>query len=168
VGETAKAEEIFRSAISRNPDNDQYYLSLTLVQLRDNDISGAAETLKKGLARIPSSGKILWGQGVVSVLEGKTAQAAEHLERAVDLLPEWAGSYSTLGVFYFQTGQIAKAREVLDRFKGSTAGGLDIGRIEDALSKAPAASPTAATEPLSMNARKQLLQLALSLADRTL
>jgi len=44
VGETAKAEEIFRSAISRNPDNDQYYLSLTLVQLRDNDVSGAAET----------------------------------------------------------------------------------------------------------------------------
>jgi tetratricopeptide (TPR) repeat protein len=167
LGETARAEEIFRDAISRNPDNDQYYLSLTLVQLRDKDVSGAEQTLQKGLARIPSSGKILWGLGIVSALEGKTGQAAERLERAVELLPEWPGSYSTLGVFYYQTGQIAKAREVLNRFKGSSAGGLDVNRIEEVLSKAPASS-SSASEPMSMVARQQLLQLALSLADRTL
>ncbi len=73
LGNTAKAEEIFRDAISRNPDNDQYYLSLTLVQLRNKDVNGAEETLQKGLARIPSSGKILWGLGIVSALQGKTA-----------------------------------------------------------------------------------------------
>jgi len=57
---------------------------------------------------------------------------------------------------------------VLNRFKGSNAGGgLDISRIEDALSRAPATSSTVG-EPMSMVARKQLLQLALSLADRTL
>src|SRR5256885_7800403 len=110
-------------AIRRNPDNDQYYLSLTLVELREDNVSGAEKTLRKGLARIPSSGKILWGLGIVSVLEGKTPQAAENLERAVDLLPEWPGSYSALGVFYYQTGEITKAREVLNRFKGSNAAG---------------------------------------------
>ncbi len=167
LGNTSKAEEIFRDAINRNPDNDQSYLSLTLVQLRGQDLSGAEQTLQKGLARIPSSGKIQWGLGIVSALEGNTAQAAERLERAVELLPEWPGSYSTLGVFYFQTGQIAKAREVLDRFKGSNAGGLDVNRIEEVLSRAPA-KPSSAQEPMSMAARQQLLQLALSLADRTL
>jgi len=167
LGNTARAEEIFRDAISRNPDNDQTYLSLTLVQLRNQDLDGAKQTLQKGLARIPSSGKIQWGLGIVSVLEGNTAQAAERLERAVELLPEWPGSYSTLGVFYFQTGQIAKAREVLDRFKGSNAGGLDVNRIEEVLSRAPAKS-SSAEEPMSTAARQQLLQLALSLADRTL
>jgi tetratricopeptide (TPR) repeat protein len=168
LGDTTRATEIFRSAISRNPDNDQYYLSLTLAQLREGDVKSAADTLHKGLARIPSSGKILWGLGIVSVLEGKTGQAAEHLERAVNLLPEWAGSYSTLGVFYYQTGQIAKAREVLNRFKGSNAAGaLDVSRIEDALSRA-SEKPAAANEPMPMAARQQLLQLALSLADRTL
>jgi tetratricopeptide (TPR) repeat protein len=167
LGNTAKAEEIFRDTINRNPDNDQSYLSLTLVQLRSKDIGGAEQTLQKGLARIPSSGKIQWGLGIVSALEGNTAQAAECLERAVELLPEWPGSYSTLGVFYFQTGQIAKAREVLDRFKGSNAGGLDVNRIEEALSRAPA-KPSSAQEPMSMAARQQLLQLALSLAARTL
>ncbi|MGH9743991.1 MAG: tetratricopeptide repeat protein, partial [Candidatus Acidiferrum sp.] len=145
-----------------------FCLSLALVQLRENEIAVAGETLRQGLARNPSSGKIFWGLGIVSVLEGKTPQAAQDFERAVDLLPEWPGSYSTLGFFYFQTGEIAKAREVLDRFKGSNAaGGLDINRIEEALSHAPEV-PSTINEPLPMPARMQLFQFALSLADRTL
>ena len=167
LGENDKAMAIFRDAITRNPDNDQYYLSLTLVQLRESDLSGAAQTLQRGLARIPSSGKIQWGLGIISALQGNNAQAAERLERAVELLPEWVGSYSTLGVFYYQTGQIEKAREVLDRFKGSNTGGLNVSRIEDALSRAPAVS-SSASAPMPMVARQQLLQFALSLADRTL
>lgn len=166
-GESEKAIQIFKDAIDRNPDNDQYYLSLTLVQLRGDDLSGAQQTLQKGLARIPSSGKILWGMGIISVLQGNITQAAQQLERAVELLPEWAGSYSTLGVFYYETGQLDKAREVLNRFKGSNAGGLDVSRIEDALSRAPnnVLSPGAT---IPMEARQQLLQFALSIADRTL
>jgi tetratricopeptide (TPR) repeat protein len=168
LGDTARATQIFLDAIKRNPDNDQYYLSLALTELREKNLGGARETLQKGLARIPSSGKIFWGLGIVSVLEGKTPQAEEDLERAMDLLPEWPGSYSTLGFFYFQTGEIAKAREVLSRFKGSSAaGGLDINRIEEALARAPEV-PSTIREPMPMAARAQLLQLALSLADRTL
>jgi len=166
MNDSARAAQIFRDAIARNPDNDQYYLSLTLVELRQGDARAAEETLQKGLARVPGSGKILWGLGIVSVLEGKTGQAAERLERAVELLPEWAGSYSTLGVFYYETGQVEKAREVLNRFKGSNAGGLDVNRIEQALSKAPAS--TSSTGEMSVDARQQLLQFALFLADRTL
>jgi tetratricopeptide (TPR) repeat protein len=168
LGDAARAAEIFGDAIRRNPDNDQYYLSLALVQLRGNDLAASKTTLQKGLARIPSSGKMQWGLGLVSVLEGNTAEGGQHLERAVELLPEWAGSYSTLGVFYYQTGQIEKAREVLNRFKGSNAAGvLDVNRIEEALSRAPATSASA-REPMPIAARQQLLQLALSLAERTL
>lgn len=167
LGDTTKSIAMFRDVIERNPDNDQYYLSLTLVELRSGDVHSAEETLKKGAARIPASGKIEWGLGLISAIEGNTAQAAEQLERAVDLLPEWSGSYSTLGVFYYQTGQIDKAREVLKRFKGSNAGGLDVEKIENALAQAPATSP-APNQPLSMEARQQLLQVALLVADRTL
>jgi tetratricopeptide (TPR) repeat protein len=168
LGDTTRATQIFLDAIKRNPDNDQYYLSLALAELRERNVGSASETLQKGLARIPSSGKIFWGLGIVSVLEGKTPQAEKDFERAMDLLPEWPGSYSTLGFFYFQTGEIAKAREVLSRFKGSSAaGGLDINRIEEALARAPEV-PSTIREPMPMAARAQLLQLALSLADRTL
>ena len=160
--------EIYKNAIERNPDNDQYYLSLALLELRQDQLEGARQTLQHGLARIPASGKLLWGQGLVSALEGHTAQAAERLEQAVDLLPEWSGSYSTLGVFYYQTGRIDKAKEVLNRFKGSGAGGgLDVSRIEEALQKAPA-MPLIVNEPMPMASRQQLLEFALSVADRTL
>ena len=167
LGDGAKSVGIFRDAIARNPDNDQYYLSLMLVQLRGGDPEAAEQILKKGLDRIPASGKIQWGLGLIAALRGNTRSAAERLERAVDLLPEWAGSYSTLGVFYYQTGQIEKAREVLNRFKGSNAGGLDVERIEQVLSQTPAtaASPS---QPLTAQARQQLLQFALIIADRTL
>lgn len=168
LGDTKRATGIFRDAITRNPDNDQYYLSLALGELREGNVVDAQATLQKGLTRIPGSGKLTWGLGVVSVLQGKPDEAAVHLERAVDLLPEWSGSYSALGVFYFQTGQIAKAREAMERLKNSNArGGFDMSRIEEALDRAPT-NPSAAPEPMSAAARQQFLQLALSLADRTL
>ncbi len=168
LGQAQEAEEIYRSAIKRNPDNDQYYLSLALLELRQGDVAGAEKTLSEGLTRIPGSGKLLWGQGLVAVLEGHTAQAAEHLEQAVDLMPEWPGSYSTLGVFYYQTGQIEKAKEVLNRFKGSNTGGaLDVNKIQEALEKAPP-MPRIVNEPMPAASRQQLVQFALSMADRTL
>jgi tetratricopeptide (TPR) repeat protein len=170
LGDNLHADEIIRGSISRNPDNDQDYLSLALLKLRGNDIAGAEQTLLKGQKRIPGSGKILWGLGLAYAMEGKTHEASGELERAVDLLPEWQGSYAVLGVFYFETGQIAKAREVLGRFRNSSASGsLDIGRIEQVLERAPANSaPATDNKPMSMASRAQLLQLALSLADRTL
>ncbi len=168
LGDAAHASEIFRDAIERNPDNDQDYLSLALVQLRSGDLAAAEATLKKGLERIPSSGKLLWGLGLVSALGGETPQAAAHFERCVELLPEWPGGYSTLGFFYYETGEIAKAREVLDRFKGSgTASGLDVSRIEEALARAPQTASTM-QQPMPAQARQQLLQFALAIADRTL
>ena len=83
-------------------------------------------------------------------------------------MPEWGGGYSTLGVFYFQIGKTDKAREVLHRFKESNvSGSLEIDRIQQVLDRAPAAVPSA-DATLTADNKEQLLQLALSLADRTL
>ncbi|MFZ0663830.1 MAG: tetratricopeptide repeat protein [Acidobacteriaceae bacterium] len=168
LGDTARAEQIYRNAITRSPDNDQNYLSLALLQFRQDEIVDAKKTLLIGQTRVPASGKILWGLGLASVMEGDTAMATTQFERAVDLLPEWPGSYSMLGVFYFQTGQIAKAKEVLERFRNSSArGGLNIDRIEQVLARMPATSPET-NVPLSTQKREGLLRFALVLADRTL
>ena len=168
LGDTARAETIFKDVIQRNPDDDQAYLSLAVLDLKQNNVAAARQTLSAGLARIPSSGKLSWGMGLADALQGDSAHAAGQFERAVDLLPEWPGGYSLLGVFYFETGQIAKAREVLDRFKNSSvSSSLDIGRIEQVLDRAPDAAPHPES-PLTEQNRAQLLAFALSLADRTL
>jgi len=168
IGEAAKAAEIFRDAIVRNPDNDQNYLSLALIDLRSHDLSAAQQTLAKGQSRIPGSGKIYWGLGLAAAMEGKTDEAASRFERTIELLPEWAGAYSTLGVLYFQIGKIEKAREVLNRFKESSVGpSLDISRIEQVLDRATAPADNS-KGTLTAENRQQLLQFALSLSDRTL
>ena len=168
LGDRSHAEDLFQSAIKRNPDSDQDYLSLALLEFRSNDIAAARQTFLKGQARVPESGKLMWGLGLTSALDGDTPGAARQLERAVDMLPEWPGTYSTLGIFYYQTGQIAKAKEVLDRFKNSNArASLDINRIEKALAQAPVTTPHM-NEPLSSSQKIQLLQFALFIADKTL
>jgi len=165
-GDTRRAGEIFSDAIVRNPDNDQNYLSLALIDLRSRDFAAAQKTLLQGQSRIPASGKIYWGLGLTSAMQGNTSEAARQLERATELLPEWSGGYSTLGVLYFQIGKTDKAREVLNRFRESSASGsLEIDRIQQVLDRAPA-SP--ANETMTAANKEQLLQLALSVADRTL
>jgi tetratricopeptide (TPR) repeat protein len=168
LGNAARASEIYRDAIERDPDNDQDYLSLALLEMRENDVAGARQVLLKGQTRIPDSGKIIWGLGLVAVLEGNMTEAAKQFERTVDLLPEWSGGYSTLGVFYFETGQLTKAREVLARFKeSSVSGDLGVSRIEQVLDQA--SSTAAANEtPVAIANKAQFLQLALALVDKTL
>lgn len=162
------AERIFQQAITRNPDSDQAYFALALLQFRTNRVEEARQTLLKAQARIPGSGKILWGLGLASVMDGNNADAAKQLERAVDIMPEWAGAYSALGVFYFETGHIDKARDVFSRFENSNARSvLDLKRIEQALDQA-AKSPTAGEHPMSPAEKQQFLQMALVLADQTL
>jgi tetratricopeptide (TPR) repeat protein len=167
TGNYDAARAIFQQSIARNPDNDQGYLSLALLNMRQGNLGEAERTLQQGHARIPDSGKLAWGLGLTSALEGNTSKAADELARSVDLLPQWPGGYSTLGVFYFQTGQVDKARAVLTRFKNSSArSSLDIDRIEQVLNQASSTSPS--ERPLTQEEKAQFLQLALSLADRTL
>jgi tetratricopeptide (TPR) repeat protein len=167
MGNYDAARAIFQQSITRNPDNDQGYLSLSLIYLRQSNLVEAGRILQQGRARIPDSGKLSWGLGLTSALEGDSVKAADELTRCVDLLPQWPGSYSTLGVFYFQTGQVDKAREVLTRFRNSSArSSLDIGRIEQVLNQATSAPSS--QRPLTPEEKAQFLQLALSVADRSL
>jgi tetratricopeptide (TPR) repeat protein len=167
LGNAEPARKIFQDEIVRNPDNDQAYLSLALLDLRGGDVAEAKRILLKGQARIPGSGKLYWGLGLTAAMQGNSNEATANLERAVELLPEWSGGYSTLGVFYFQTGQVAKARDVLNRFKNSSANAsLDIDRIAQVLDQAAPSSTESG--PTALADKSQFLQLALSLADRTL
>ena len=104
MGNVEPAKKIFEDEIVRNPDDDQAYLSLALLNLRSENIAEARKILLNGQKRIPGSGKLYWGLGLAAAMQGNSNDAAEKLERAVDLLPEWSGGYSTLGVFYFETG----------------------------------------------------------------
>jgi tetratricopeptide (TPR) repeat protein len=167
LGQYDEAVRLLGQQIAANPDQDQAYLSLALVYLRAGNTSGARQTLQRGLERTPDAGELLWGMGILSVMEGQTEEAERYLKQSVDLLPEWPGSYSALAVLYFQTGQIDKARETTERFRqAGPRGGLDVQRIEQALSAAPANSGNQQVHQLTPEARQQFLQIALAHADQ--
>ena len=167
LGRTTEATRIFEKTIEKNPDNDQYYLSQALTQLRAGSTGAAQQALRQGLTRTPDSGRILWGLGVVSVLEGKNAQAEEYLKRALDLMPEWQGAYSTLGLFYYQTAQIPKARETFERYQRAfPQGGINVGNIQKLLATVSTEPQPAKLRTLSPENRQRFLEMALALADQ--
>ncbi len=57
LGDTTRATQVYEDAITRNPDNDQDYLSLALLQLRENSVADAKQTLLRGQARRSKFGK---------------------------------------------------------------------------------------------------------------
>ena len=48
--EGQRAQDLFQRAINQNPDNDQGYLSLALLKLRQNNIPAAKQILMQGQA----------------------------------------------------------------------------------------------------------------------
>lgn len=163
-----RAVEIFETAVQKNPENDQYYLSLAAAHLRAGDDQAAEAALRKGLAHVSNSWKLVWGMGILSALAGKNNEAEGFLVKAIDLMPEWQGGYTMLGLFYFGTGQIAKAREIVDRYSAMfPQGGIDVARLRQTLASAstPTHQPVKPQE-LSQEAGRQFLQLALAWADQ--
>lgn len=170
MGRIEEATEIYRGALKRNPDNDQYYFSLALAEMRAGQMQDARTILRDGLARIPDSGKLYWGLGVLSAAEGNAQQGIEYLTKSIGLLPEWPGSYAALGILYYQTGQIEKARDTLRQVsQNGLQASFDVGKIEQALSDASQQhGDEEHVTPLTPETRRQFLQLTLALADGTL
>lgn len=167
LGQTQHAVTLFHQVIAENPDMDRAYLSLALAYMRSGDLNDARATLLKGLSRVPNSGELFWGMGILSAVEGNPRHADQYLKKSVDLLPEWPASYSVLGVLYYETGQINKARQTLEEFtQNGPRGVLNVHRIEHALSVAQAEnSNKQEIGSLSPQARQQLLEVGLALAD---
>jgi tetratricopeptide (TPR) repeat protein len=167
VGRENDAIKILREVLERSPDNENYYLPLSLAQLRAGDSAAAEKSLRKGLERIPDSGRIQWGLGVVLATRGDDRNAEQYFNRALDLIPEWPGAYSALGVFYFETGQLGKARETLGRLESAKLeSGLNVQSIEHVLAAAGESAESGADlKSLSREKRKEFLQICLALAD---
>lgn len=167
TGRETEAVNIFQDAIVRNPDNDDYYLSLALAHLRAGDVAAAQTALKKGLAHIPNSGKILWGLGIGAVEQGDNARAEQYLKQCVELMPEWMSSYSVLAFFYYATGQISKARDTVKHFASENPNSpLNVQRIQQALDGAGSSeTAVAVARALSPEERQQFLQFGLAMAD---
>jgi tetratricopeptide (TPR) repeat protein len=167
MGRTADAIRVLRQAILNSPDNDQYYFSLALAQLRADSPARAYTTLQQGLARVPDSGMLYWGLGVVSILRSDANRGESYLKKAIDLAPSRESTFTALGIFYYEAGRIAEAREVLERYSEIFPhGSIDVDRIRQTLDAARVSINSPKTVGLSLEARREFYQLALTLAEQ--
>jgi len=167
VGREKDAIKILRYVLQRSPDNENYYFSVSLAQLRVGDADAAEQSLEKGVERIPDSGRIQWALGLVMAVRGDYRKAEQCFNRALDLIPDWPSAYSALGVFYFETGQLGKARETLGRLESAKLEtGLNLQPIQQVLEVAGESGESGAkTKEFTPEGRKQFLQICLALAD---
>ena len=168
LGRTTDAARALQQAIANSPDNDRYYVSLAVEQLRAGDVERAKRTVGDGLSRIPDSGVLYWAAGLVAVVEGNARKAESYLAKAVDLMPWSQTAFASLGVFYYEAGRIPEARETLQRYTEMfPQAALDVQKINATLD---AASGTATSQQesdvLSPAARQEFYELALVLSEQ--
>jgi tetratricopeptide (TPR) repeat protein len=167
-GRSAEAIKALSQAVANSPDDDQYYLSLSLAQLQAGDPQQAYATLQRGLARVPDSGKLYWGLGVTSVALGEDTRAESYLKKAMNLAPARESSFLALGIFYYESGRIADARDMLERYSAAFPHpSMDVSKIRETLNAAAPADARvqAAATRLSADGRRQFCELALTLAS---
>ena len=167
IGRSRDAIHVLGQAIENSPDNDQYYFSLALAELRADNPARAQTTCEQGLARVPDSGMLYWGLGVVSIIKGDASLGESYLKKAIDLAPSRESTFTALGIFYYEAGRISEAREVLERYSQIFPhGSIDVDRIRKTLDAAPVSGNSGKTVGLSPDARREFFQLALTLAEQ--
>ena len=105
MGDAAQASEIFKDAIGRNPDNDQNYLSLALLEFRGDDVADAKQTCLKAKPAFQVPERFFGAWDSLRLSRETQRKPRAELERAVDLAARVAWRlFHCSGVFYFQTG----------------------------------------------------------------
>jgi Flp pilus assembly protein TadD len=156
-----------QKAITTAPDNDQYYASLAVVQLRAGHVEGADQTVRNGLTRIPDSGLLYWTAGIVAVVRGRGHNAESLLKQASELSPSREAVAATLGIFYYEQGRLSDAREVLRKCEEMfPQGTLDFQKINAVLDAASASGMRKQSDDISSEARKEFYELALAMRDQ--
>ena len=169
LGERTRAgKRDFRDAISRNPDNDQYYLSLTLIQLRENDLSGAKQTCNKGSGADSKLRKNSVGLRVCLCSRRRDNRGGGTLRTRCGPVAGVAGRLFHTGRFFLSDGTNRQSPRSAQPVQEQPRRRPRCRERVNRLCRKRRRPHHRVLNRCRMAARKQLLQFALSLADRTL
>jgi tetratricopeptide (TPR) repeat protein len=117
-GDAQKAAELYREAITADPENAMLQCNLALALDHTGDLPGERTALEKALAldpRIPEAENQL---GILAAKSGELAAAEEHFRRALTITPHFAEASINLGALL---GQQDKDREAEQQFRAALA-----------------------------------------------
>src|SRR5205823_4567372 len=117
TGDARKAVEMYRDAISQDPNNARTYYNLALAEDRLGDIGAEREALEKA-EQLDASLALVHNQlGLLDLKANRTDDAQRELKSAIQLDPQYAEAENNLGVLF---GQLDRAGEAEHLFRQAT------------------------------------------------
>ena len=109
AGRPEEAQDAFRSALARDPTNEQALLGLSRSLVDADDTEGAISELDQGIAQVPDVAKLHMLRGLLHQKRGRLPEAWDGLKRAIELDPNDATAYLNLGNLLLKTERYVPA-----------------------------------------------------------
>lgn len=108
------AEESFREALKRQPDNAQAQLHLGYVLLKQKKNSDARVWLEKSIQKQTNSPEAFYYLGLIAQEENENERAIELFKKAIQLEPAFANAHIALGAVYLSLKNYPRAQQELE------------------------------------------------------
>lgn len=115
-GRGGQALGAFQSALKENPENEQAFENIGVLELGAGHLAEARTALEKAVAINPRSSQAHNGLGVIAMRSGRTDEAFDEWKRAVALAPHDYDALFNLAMELSNAGRHDEARSYLERF----------------------------------------------------
>lgn len=119
VGKGKEAEESIRKALALKPDNPDYLLHLSEIQLRGRTpelIEASRQTAEHALRADPGNRNAFFAMAMALLAEKRTAEAQEILERLLQRYPDYTQAGYDLAQIYLRSGRQEEAQRLLKEY----------------------------------------------------
>jgi tetratricopeptide (TPR) repeat protein len=114
-GQTAAAEDLYRTVLALDPDHPGALRELGAVRLQAGEFAEAAELISRAIERDPSSSSAHNNLGIALKGLDRPAEAAQHFEAALALDPKRPEAHYNLGQALQALGRLGEARACYER-----------------------------------------------------
>ena len=115
-GEGARAEQLYRHAIARQPSLAAAHTNLGNLLYRRGDLAGARAAYERALEYEPTQPEARFDLGNLLEDMGETERAISELRRVCWTNPDFADAHYNLGLMLARVGGTAQARKHLQRY----------------------------------------------------
>lgn len=115
-GDGARAEQLYRHAIARQPSLAAAYTNLGNLLYRRGDMTGARAAYEHALEYEPTQPEARFDLGNLLEDLGETERAINELRRVCWTNPDFADAHYNLGLMLARVGGVAQARKHLQRY----------------------------------------------------
>jgi tetratricopeptide (TPR) repeat protein len=121
-----QAEQAFQQAARKGYCQENLYLNLSYIKIRQGDYAGALIPARKALELDPHLAKGHYNLGIIYAMTGRSREAEQAFVKALEVDPRLAAAWSGLGDLYFRDQQLEKASQAYLKSLALDPGGAGV------------------------------------------